>query len=70
MLYTTHSLICSALCDEIGAEHRGRSFHLNIRWLIRKNTGESGPRIGTNALSKDHNHNFGERYSDSKWITK
>jgi len=35
-------------------EHGGRFlFHLNIRWLMRKDAGESGPRNDTGALLKN-----------------
>jgi len=37
-----------------------RLFHLNIRWLIRKDAGESGPRNSPRALFKEQNHNFAE----------
>jgi len=59
-----------ALCGEMRAEHSGRLFHLYIRWLIRKDAGESGPRSDTGALLKEENHNFAERFIDSKWIAK
>jgi len=28
-----------ALCDEMRPEHSGPLFHLNIRWLMRKDAG-------------------------------
>jgi len=40
------------MCGEMLAEHSGRLFHLNIRWLIRKDAGESDPRNGSGALIK------------------
>jgi len=51
-------------------EHSGRLFHLNIRWLMRNDDGESGPRSrnGTGTLLKEQNHNFAERFIDSKLI--
>jgi len=55
---------------EMRAKQSGRLFHLNIRWLMRKDAGESGPRSGTDALLKEHNHNFAERFIDSKLIAK
>jgi len=57
-----------ALCGEMRAQHSGRLYHLNIRWLMRKDAGESGPRNDTGALMKEQNHNFAERFNDSKWI--
>jgi len=50
----------------MGAEHSGRLFHLNIHWLMRKSAAESGPRNDINALLKEQNHNFAERFIDSK----
>jgi len=44
----------------MAAEHSGRLFHLNIRWLMRKGAAVSGPRNGTGALLKERNHNFAE----------
>ena len=64
-----HSLI-GALCGEMGAEHSGRFFHLNVHWFMRKSAGESGPRNDTGASLKEQNHNFVQRFSDSKWIAK
>jgi len=58
------------ILQEKGAGHSGRLFHLNIRWLMRKDVGESGPRNGTGALLKEQNHNFAERFIDSKLIAK
>jgi len=55
---------------EMGEEHTGRLFHLNLRWFMRKASGESGPRNDTGALLKEKNHNFAERYIDIKWIGK
>jgi len=55
----------------MGAEHSGRLYHSNIRWLIRKGAGESsGPDNGTGALWKEQNHNFAERFIDNKLIAK
>jgi len=54
----------------MGEEHIGRLFHLNIRWFMRKASGESGPRNDTGALLKEKNHNFAERFIDIKWIGK
>jgi len=34
---------------EMGEEHSGRLFHLNIRRLMRKGSGESCPRNDTGA---------------------
>jgi len=42
-------------------EHSGRLFHLNIHWLMRKGSGESGPRFDTGSFLKEQNHNFAER---------
>jgi len=42
----------------MGAEHSERLFHLNIRWLMKKGAGESGPRNDTGASLKEQNHNF------------
>jgi len=58
------------MCGEMWAEHSGRLFHLNIRWLMRKDAGESAPRNGTGALLEEQNHNFAERFIDSKLIAK
>ena len=55
---------------EMGEEHTGRFFHLNIRWFMRKGSGDSCPRNATGALLKEQNHNFAERFIDSKWIAK
>jgi len=55
---------------EMGEEHTGRLFHLNIHWFMRKGSGESDPRNATGALLKEQNHNFAERFIDSKWIAK
>ena len=52
------------------AEQSGRLFHLSICWLKRKGAGESDPRNDTGALSQEQNHNFAERFIDSKWIAK
>jgi len=54
----------------MGAEHGGCLFHFNNRWLMRKDTGESGPRNDTAALLKEQNRNFAERFIDKKWIAK
>jgi len=40
----------------MGAEHSGRWFYLKIPWLIRTDTGESGPRNDTGALLKEKDH--------------
>jgi len=37
---------------------------------MRKDAGESGPRSGTGALLKQQNHNFAERFIDSRLIVK
>jgi len=37
---------------------------------MRKGSGESDPRNGTGALLIEQNHNFAERFIDSKWIAK
>jgi len=37
---------------------------------MRKGAGEGGPRNDTGELLKEQNHNFAERFSDSKWIAK
>jgi len=37
---------------------------------MRKDAGESGPRNDTGALLKEKNHNFAERFIDSKRIAK
>jgi len=42
------------------AEHSGRQFHLNIRWLMRKGAGEGCPCNDTGVLLKEQNHNFAE----------
>jgi len=55
---------------EMGEEHTGRLFHLKIHWLIRKGSGGSCPRNATGALLKEQNHNFAERFNNSKWIAK
>jgi len=54
----------------MGAEHSGRFFRLNIRWLMRKDAGESSPRNGTDASLKEQNHKFAERFIDNKLIAK
>jgi len=35
---------------EMGKEQTGRLFHLNIRWFMRKGSGESDPRNAIGAL--------------------
>jgi len=35
---------------------------------MRKDAGENGPHNGTGALLKEQNHNFAERFIDSKLI--
>ena len=50
--------------------YRGRLFHLKIHWLMRKGSGDSCPRSATGALLKEQNHNFAERFNDSKLIAK
>jgi len=52
------------------AEHSGRLFHSNIRWLMRKDAGESVPRNGACALLTEQNHKFVEGFIDSKLIAK
>jgi len=42
----------------MGVAHNGHLFHLNIRWLMRKDAGESGARSDTGILLKEQNHNF------------
>jgi len=37
---------------------------------MRKDSGQSGPRNGTGALLKEQNHNFAERFINSKLISK
>jgi len=37
---------------------------------MRKDARGSGPRNGTGALLKEQNHNFAERFIDSKLIAK
>jgi len=37
---------------------------------MTKDAEESGPRNGTGALLKEQNHNFAERFIDSKLIGK
>ena len=65
----THSLIwCFVWRD--AAEHSGRLFLSNIRWFMTQNARESGPDNATGALLKEQNHNFAERFNDSKWIAK
>jgi len=59
-----------ALCGKMGAEHSGHLFHLNICWFMRKDAGENGPHNDISALLKQQNHNFSERFIDSKWIAK
>jgi len=54
----------------MGAEHSGRLFHFNIRSLMREDAEESGLRNDTGALLKEGNHNFAERFIDTKWITR
>jgi len=54
----------------MGEEHSGRLFHLNIRWLMRKDAWESVPCNDTSALLKEQNHNFAEQFINSKWIAK
>ena len=54
----------------MGEEHTGRLFHLKIHWLMRKGSGDSCPRSATGLLLKEQNHNFAERFNDSKWIAK
>jgi len=41
-----------ALCGDMGAEHSGRVFHLNIRWLMMQDAGENCPRNDISALLK------------------
>jgi len=53
------------LGGEMGADNSVRLFHLNIRWLMRKDAGESVPRNATGALLKEQNHIFAERFIDS-----
>jgi len=38
--------------------------------VVVVDAGESCPRDDTGALLKEHNHNFAERFNDSKWIAK
>jgi len=52
----------------MGTEHSGSLFHLDIRWLMRKGAGGSGPRNDTGALLKEQNHNFAKRFNVSKLI--
>ena len=54
----------------MGAEHSGRLFYLKTPWLIRTDTGESGPRNDTGALLKEKDHNVAEWFYRSKWIAK
>ena len=37
---------------------------------MRKGSGDSCPGNATGALLKEQNHNFAERFIDSKWIAK
>jgi len=54
----------------MAAEHSGRLFHQNIRWLMGKDTRGRGPRNGTGALLKEHSRSFAERFIDSNLIAK
>ena len=36
--------------------------------IVVVDAGESGPRNDTGALLKEKNHNFAERFNDSKWF--
>jgi len=71
--HNKNCLLCTrlfvALCGDMGAEHSGRLFHLNIRWLMRKDAGESGPRNDTGGLLKEQNHSFAERFIDSSVLS-
>ena len=55
---------------EMGEEHSGRLFLLNIHWFMRKGSGESDSRNATGALLKEQNHNFAKRFIDSKGFAK
>jgi len=37
---------------------------------MRKGAGKSVPRSGTGALLMEQDHDFAERFNDSKWIAK
>ena len=61
-----------ALCDEVGAEHNGLLFHLNIRWLSRGKVLER-VAILCNEIGdflKEQNYKLAERFSDNEWIAK
>jgi len=42
----------------------------NSKIFVVIDAGESGPRNDTGAFLKEQNHNFAERFKDSKWVHK
>ena len=42
----------------------------NSKIFVVIDAGENGPRNDTGAFLKEQNHNFAERFNDSKWVHK
>ena len=61
-----------ALCNEMGAEHKGLSFHSNIHWLSQGKVLERVARLHNEigAFLKEQNHKLADRFSNNEWIVK